>query len=114
MANTLEPVRFGGVCLPGLRPGVIGVIALALLGTSAGAKSAPDKSCFARTLPTDIRDHGLDDAKLLTGWVFDAAAAHYVSQPADIVSRHSSLKEVPGFAGATDLGGLRGRYRIMR
>ncbi|HKU54013.1 MAG TPA: hypothetical protein VJP60_01510 [Rhizomicrobium sp.] len=114
MANTLEPVRFGGVCLSGLRRGVIGVFALALLGTPAGAKSTQDKSCFARALPTDIRDYGLDDAKLLTGWVFDAAAAHHVSKAGDIVDRRSGLKDVPGFAGATDLGGLRGRYRVMR
>jgi len=90
------------------------MIALALLEVPAGAKSIPDKSCFARTLSPDIRDQGLDDAKLLTGWVFDAAAAHHVAKPADIVTHHSSLKEVPGYAGATDLGGLLGRYRVMR
>ena len=30
------------------------------------------------------------------------------------MDRNSSLKSVPGFAGATDLRGLSGRYRVMR
>jgi hypothetical protein len=85
-----------------------------ILAAPAHAQTVQNESCFARSLSSDIRNHRLDDAKLLTGWVFDAAAAHHGSKAGDIVDRHSSLRDVPGFAGATDLKPLRGRYRVMR
>ena len=96
--------------------GRVGLMAWLLLGlcAPAHAQAVQNSACFARSLPAGIHTHGLDDAKLLTGWVFDAAAARHMSEAGDIVDRHSSLKDVPGFAGATDLSGLRGRYRIMR
>lgn len=87
---------------------------LAVLGASAGAQAGPDKSCFARALPADIRIHRLDDAKLLTGWVFDTAATHQAPKAGETVNRRSGFSSVPGFAGATDLGSLKGRYRVMR
>ena len=93
-----------------MRCGKAGLILLALLGTPAQAMPG----CFARALSSDIRVYRLDDAKLLTGWVFDAAAAHHVPQAGAIVDRHASLGQVPGFAGATGLANLRGRYRVMR
>jgi hypothetical protein len=76
--------------------------------------AAQDKSCFARALPADIRAYRLDDAKLLTGWVFDTAAAHHLPKAGETVDRRSTLTNVPGFAGATDLTDLRGRYRVLR
>ena len=82
----------------------------------AMAEDAPDPSCFARALPAEVRDYRLDDVKRLTGWVFDIAAAHRTPAPGDEIDHHSSLSEasVPGFGGITDLGALRGRYRVMR
>lgn len=89
------------------------LIAPALLAAPA-AQAAPNRSCFARALPADIRADRLDDAKLLTGWVFDVAASHHVLPADAIVDAASGLSHVPGFAGATDLSALKGRYRLMR
>lgn len=91
-----------------------GLAAWMFLAAPAHAQTAQNQSCFARSLPSGIRNHGLDDAKLLTGWVFDAAAAHHAAKSGDIVDRNSGLKDVPGFAGATGLKPLHGRYRVMR
>ena len=87
---------------------------LGFVGAAAGrAESVPDRACFARELPADIRTARLDDVKLLIGWVFDAAAAHRKLVPGAVIDRDSGLGHVPGFAGATDLGALAGRYRIV-
>src|SRR4051812_29484762 len=85
--------------------------ALCVLGQPA---LAADNSCFAAALPADIRDYRLDDAKLLIGWVFDAATAHRAVQLGDVIDRRSGISQVPGFAGATSMETLKGRYGVMR
>jgi hypothetical protein len=95
------------------RLGLAGLFSLLAIST-AGAAPMPDRSCFARALPDDIRSARLDDLKRLIGWVFDVAAAHRALIPGEIVDRGSGLNDVPGFAGATGLGELTGRYRVMR
>ncbi len=89
-------------------------LGLLLLSSAVAAAAPRDESCFARALPADIRAFRLDDAKLLIGWVFDAAAANRMPAPGTVIDHYSSLDQVPGFAPPTDLGGLKGRYRLMR
>jgi hypothetical protein len=97
-----------------MRFGRLTALALAAASAPSGAQAIPDKACFARALPAKIRAHQLDDAKLLTGWVFDAAATHHALAAGEIVDHRSGFASVPGFAGATDLRELQGRYRVMR
>ena len=85
-----------------------------LLPLATRADTSPDHSCFARALSADIRAQRLDDLKLLIGWVFDNAAAHRAPQPGDVIDHNSKMARVPGFAGATKLAALAGRYRVMR
>ncbi|HVJ51558.1 MAG TPA: hypothetical protein VM689_03805 [Aliidongia sp.] len=91
----------------------LGLLALAA-ATTARAETAADRSCFARALPAEFRTERLDDIKLLVGWVFDIAAAGRKVMASEIVDRAAGLTDVPGFAGATNLSGLQGRYRVMR
>jgi len=99
----MRNIKFGGAAL------------LSLTASTPGwAQTAEDPTCFARILPENIRVGRLDDIKLLIGWVFDAAAAHHALASGDIIDRHSTLSKVPGFAGATDLSRLMGRYRVVR
>jgi hypothetical protein len=94
-------------------------LSLALLGLTAAfacdpARAAPDRSCFARSLPAEVRDSRVDDVKFLLGWAFDVAAAHKPLAAGEEIDKASGLSDVPGFGGATDLSALRGRYRVIR
>jgi hypothetical protein len=69
--------------------------------------------CFLRRVPDGLRPHLADDVKLLLGWTFDAAAAGARLRGGEIVDAGSGFATVPGFAGPTAMGSLRGRYRVL-
>lgn len=50
----------------------------------------------------------------MIGWVFDVAAAHRVLTAGEIIDHRSGVANVPGFAAATNLTALTGRYRVIR
>ncbi len=69
--------------------------------------------CFVQRLPAPLRASIADDAKLLIGWAFDAAAAKIPLKGDEIVDARSSFTAVPGFAGPTSLASLKGRYKVL-
>jgi len=69
---------------------------------------------FLDRIPPDRGRCFADDAKLLLGWVADAAALDQPLQASQIVDRHSGFLKVPGTAAPTPIGDLAGRYRLLR
>jgi len=68
---------------------------------------------FLHRLPPENRVSFADDAKLLVGWVTDAAASDMSLHAGRIVDGNSGFSSVPGFAEATAMAGLTGRYEIL-
>lgn len=91
-----------------------GLIGTCLAALASPAWAGPDATCFARALPAGFRGGHLDDVKFLIGFVFDVAASGRGVPVGVVVDRGSGFGAVPGFAGATDLGRVAGRYRVMR
>ena len=69
---------------------------------------------FLDRLPQDSRTTLVDDAKLLLGWVTDAAALRDPLPAGRVVDRASGFPAVPGFAAPTRIDHLAGRYRVLR
>jgi hypothetical protein len=68
---------------------------------------------FIERVPAAYRYELIDDAKLLTGWVADAAALAIPYQAGELVDRSSGFHDVPGAAAPTQVDGLAGRYRLL-
>jgi len=93
-------------------PIILGLLVFCVARSGAAAELS-DPSCFALALPAELGAEGIDDIKLLIGWVFDTAASGQTPSPGATIDRNSTLADVPGFAGTTDLTTLAGQYRVL-
>jgi hypothetical protein len=91
------------------------LMALATLWSGAATARSGDGPtlCFIRQLNEPLRSDLADDVKLLIGWTFDVAVSARPPLPGALVDAGATVRDVPGFAGATDLRALRHRYRVL-
>jgi hypothetical protein len=92
---------------------------LALPRTGLSAEAAPRfieprQLEFLDNVPPDRGRAFTDDAKLLIGWVTDAAALDVRVKSGEIIDRRCTFAAVPGAAEPTPLDALAGRYRLVR
>jgi hypothetical protein len=87
-----------------------------LAGQPAPAMSRDERHerlAFLAALPASCRGIVADEAKLLIGWTYDAAAARAALDAGEIIDATRGFRSVPGFARATALTPLRARYRVL-